>query len=75
LIGLRDGTAGIPVLQFEVVREQFVQIIAVIVIVFMNIVQKKDEPFPVINPVCLAATKHRPFMDQFNIRVGFKNQA
>jgi hypothetical protein len=40
------------------VRKQFGQIFTVVVIVFMDIVQEKDQPFPVINSVCLAATKH-----------------
>jgi hypothetical protein len=43
LIGLRGGTVTILVSQLEVVRKQFGQIFAVIVIVFMNIVQEKDK--------------------------------
>jgi len=47
LIGLRGGTVTILVSQLEVVWKQFGQIFAVIIIVFMDIVQEKDEPFAI----------------------------
>ena len=58
MIVLRDGAVTILVSQLEVMRQQFGQIFGVIVVIFMDIVQEKDEPFPVIDSVCLAAAKH-----------------
>lgn len=55
---VRDGTVTILVSKLKVVWKQFGQIFAVIVIVFMDIVQEKDEPFPVIDSVYFAAAKH-----------------
>ncbi|MBA4409709.1 MAG: hypothetical protein C0397_09845 [Odoribacter sp.] len=42
--GLGDGTVTILVLQFEVVRKQFCQILAVIAIVFMDVIQEVNKP-------------------------------
>jgi len=43
LRGFGDGTVTIIVLTFEVVRKQFSQILAVIVVVLMDIVQEVNK--------------------------------
>ncbi len=53
MIGIGGGTITILILQFNVVREQFGQIFAVIVIVFMDIIQEEDQPVAEVHFACL----------------------
>jgi hypothetical protein len=46
------------VLQLKVVREQFSQVLAVVVVVIMDIVQEKDKPVAEVHTTCLATSQH-----------------
>ena len=58
MIGLGDYPVTILVLKFEVVRKQFIQIFAVIVIVAMDVIQEVNKPFAEVHFAYLATAEH-----------------
>ena len=54
---LWDGCVAILDLQFKVVREQFRQVLAVVVVVVMDIVQEEDKPVAEVHATCLATSQ------------------
>jgi len=50
-----DGSVAAWVLWFEIVGEQLGQVFGVIVVVFVDVLQKEDQPLAEVDPVGLAA--------------------
>ncbi len=55
---LLDGFIAILVLWFKIVREQFRQVLAVVVVVIVDIVQEEDEPVAEVYTARLATSQH-----------------